>query len=87
MYSAYSLPGTFWGRIHIDLNKNSVQTGCVYMAEILEKISLVFSSKRWHQKDILKLTDLYKIMAVIKNNQLLFNSNDLFGPTFLIKVP
>ena len=57
------------------------------MAEILEKISLVFSSKRWHQKDILKLTDLYKIMAVIKNNQLLFNSNDLFGPTFLIKVP
>ena len=27
-------------------------------AEILEKISLVFLSKRWHQKDILKLTDL-----------------------------
>ena len=29
-------------------------------AEILEKISLVFWSKRWHQKDILKLTDLYR---------------------------
>ena len=29
-------------------------------AEILKKISLAFWSKRWHQKDILKLTDLYK---------------------------
>ena len=28
-------------------------------AEILKKISLVFWSKPWHQKDILKLTDLY----------------------------
>ena len=28
-------------------------------AEILEKILLVFWSKRWYQKDILKLTDLY----------------------------
>ena len=27
-------------------------------AEILEKISLVFWKKFWHQKDILKLTDL-----------------------------
>ena len=27
-------------------------------AEILKNISLVFWSKRWHQKDILKLTDL-----------------------------
>ena len=27
-------------------------------AEILEKFSLVRLSKRWHQKDILKLTDL-----------------------------
>ena len=27
-------------------------------AEILEKISLLFWSKRWHQKDISKLTDL-----------------------------
>ena len=26
--------------------------------EILKKISLIFWSKRWHQKDILKLTDL-----------------------------
>ena len=29
-------------------------------AKILEKISLVFLSKRWHQQDILKLTDLYR---------------------------
>ena len=29
-------------------------------AEILKKLSLVFWSKRWHQKYILKLTDLYK---------------------------
>ena len=28
-------------------------------AEILEKISLVFWKKFWHQKDILKLIDLY----------------------------
>ena len=28
-------------------------------AEIIKKISLVFWSKRWHQKDISKLTDLY----------------------------
>jgi hypothetical protein len=28
--------------------------------EILEKISLVFWSKQRHQKDILKLTDLYQ---------------------------
>ena len=27
-------------------------------AEILEKISLAFWKKFWHQKDILKLTDL-----------------------------
>ena len=30
-------------------------------AEILEKKSLVFWSKRWHKKDILKLSDLYKV--------------------------
>ena len=29
------------------------------MAEILEKISLVFWKVWWHQKDILKLTELY----------------------------
>ena len=29
-------------------------------AEILEKISLLFWKKFWHNKDILKLTDLYK---------------------------
>ena len=28
-------------------------------AQILKKISLVFWSKQWHQKDILKLSDLY----------------------------
>ena len=33
-------------------------------AEILEIISLVFLSKRWHQKDILKLTDLYLLSKI-----------------------
>ena len=33
-------------------------------AEILEKISLVFLSKRWDQKDILKLTDLWHSISM-----------------------
>ena len=31
-------------------------------AEILEKISLIFWKNFWHQKDILKVTDLYKVV-------------------------
>ena len=31
-----------------------------FRAEILTIFSLLFWSKRWHQKDILKLTDLYQ---------------------------
>ena len=31
---------------------------------ILKKISLVFWSKRWHQKDVLKLTDLYSFFTI-----------------------
>ena len=34
-------------------------------AEILEKISLVFWKTFWHQKDILKLTDLYQCQKTI----------------------
>ena len=33
-------------------------------AEILKKNSLVFWKKFWHQKDILKLTDLYQSLKV-----------------------
>ena len=43
----YRVPLFFWFNIFLEGR-----------AEILEKISLVFWSKRWHQKDILKLTDL-----------------------------
>ena len=38
-------------------------------AEILEKILLVFWSKRWHQKDILKLTDLYSSYTLLKTQE------------------
>ena len=37
------------------------------MAEILENFSLVFRSKRWHHKDISKLTDLYVDQLSIEN--------------------
>ena len=36
-------------------------------AEILKNILLVFWSKPWHQKDILKLTDLYNVKKKLKN--------------------
>ena len=43
-------------------------------AEILEKNLLVFWSKWWHQKDILKLTDLYPICQYFIFQYLIFFS-------------
>ena len=43
----YKVPLFFWFDLFLEAR-----------AEILEKISVFFWLKRWHQKNILKLTDL-----------------------------
>jgi len=48
-------------------------------AEILKKISLVFWSKRWHQKDILKLTDLYFFPIALGSNSLWSRIHEIFS--------
>ena len=45
--STYKVPLFFWFNLLLEAR-----------VEIPEKKPLVFLSKRWHQKDILKLTDL-----------------------------
>ena len=53
----------------------------VARAEILEKISLGFWSKRWHQKDILKLTDLYD-MRIFSKFQVNLQTAELSLPPY-----
>ena len=51
-----------WGRIHIDLNKNSVQTGCVPLITQLSRNDMMHTWIDWGFKDFPKEIILYSLI-------------------------
>ena len=71
---------SFWfHRLDQNINEKLTNSALEWVGQNLSNFSLVFWSKRWHQKDILKLTDLYT--QYIKNNHSLTKFDKRIRPS------